>query len=339
MKDKTNSFLSSFVTWIVFSVILFYFTGIFLAIIEASFPLDAYKLDTLKIGISMLMVCVAILFPLVFKSIYQRMCLYTKKLIQSNSVMIILIFFLLGIPIIINYLFLNFQIPSASNLGNGEWLSFWGSYLGAFIGCVPAFLAIEQNKKQFRQQHEEVKLQLDESRKQFQQTVFDAQESRRCAAIPIVDLCIFPLSEFPDSDAIKRYFGIITDTTGINEVNVSTNLDESSREKIQGIFYAFQVSNLGLGPALKAKICSDNTNYFEGDVAVAQEWNFILCVTSANQKNKQFDFKIKYHDVFMNEYVRDISVSMGPDGFKTIKITSPILLRYEPHSHVDSNNK
>lgn len=63
----------------------------------------------------------------------------TKQLKKTIWVIALIIIIL---PIIINIIMILKIIPTSNNLNSGEWLSFWGNFLGGTIGGMAALIAI-----------------------------------------------------------------------------------------------------------------------------------------------------------------------------------------------------
>lgn len=69
----------------------------------------------------------------------------------------IIIFASLGtiaVPLGLNFL-LSINFPSAPHLGNPEWLSFWGGYLGGIVGMIGTIIALLISYQQNKRLHEE----------------------------------------------------------------------------------------------------------------------------------------------------------------------------------------
>lgn len=72
-----------------------------------------------------------------------------KQILFICSVIILL-------PILINiFLFLPFP-PTPNDLGNKDWLSFWGSFLGGCFGGITTLIAVYLTLKQNLQNHQQI---------------------------------------------------------------------------------------------------------------------------------------------------------------------------------------
>ena len=96
----------------------------------------------------------------------------------------ILIFFLFFlIPCIINSFFMKWHLPTAGGLGNAEWLGFWGSYIGSFLGILVTlgsfYWTYRQNEKFHRQNRQSI------------------EEERRLSVLPIIQFDIKVLEKLP----------------------------------------------------------------------------------------------------------------------------------------------
>ncbi len=78
-------------------------------------------------------------------------------------------------PWVLNLFFLNGEVKTAANLGNKEWLAFWGSYLGGVATLTAVVLTLLQNQKVIKQNEK----------------ILNHQEKRaRLAHMPFIDVLI-----------------------------------------------------------------------------------------------------------------------------------------------------
>ena len=144
--------------------------------------------------------------------------------------LLIYILVILGIAIIVNVLMF-LSIPTDSSLNAPTWLGFWGSYLGGAIGCVPALLALYDNRREARRQHEE------------------SEKSRRLAAMPVFDCRIRYVSRAYAKDSADQWF-FIGPFGDLHEDSWEERLEFDNYLDCNYI----ELSNCGLGPALQAKL-------------------------------------------------------------------------------------
>lgn len=77
-----------------------------------------------------------------------------KKILIIGSLLALII------PMLVNLL-LYLPIPTAVNLGNAEWLSFWGSYIGGCLGGVCTLITIYVTIKYYEKQEKSHKEELE----------------------------------------------------------------------------------------------------------------------------------------------------------------------------------
>lgn len=203
--------------------------------------------------------------------------------------------------------FINELLTTNPNLENSHWLGFWGSYLGALIGAIPAYLALQQSKKLAKEQHEQVQKQLLQSRHQSNSARWEMLESRRCSLLPVVDLTLLPLAKWPSPDDTHNFVTFIMDTTG----NKKSHPIPSKAPKIYSdaptAVCSFTVTNIGVGPALNTKIFDDNgTIFYQGDISTKEGVSelFALSTQTLQSLPKTINFTIQFNDVFSNLYER-----------------------------------
>ena len=76
---------------------------------------------------------------------------------------LILIVFVL-IPVCLNMFFRYGDLNTGKDLGNVEWLAFWGSYLGGIATLIAVCLTLSQNMKVIKQNQENLRFQEERSR-------------------------------------------------------------------------------------------------------------------------------------------------------------------------------
>lgn len=92
--------------------------------------------------------------------------------IKKNNKSPFFIFIVLGsvcvllIPVVINLLFIFLKIPTASELNNSSWLSFWGTYIGSLTGGVTTLIALYFTINYYKKQEDNHRFELLEQQKQ-----------------------------------------------------------------------------------------------------------------------------------------------------------------------------
>ena len=139
------------------------------------------------------------------------------------------------------------SIPSISSIDAPTWLTFWGSYLGGAIGCLPAIAALHHSRQEARRQHEE-----------FLQQQKEAEKDRHFSHLPMLDCTV---SHIPPEnisllqlDEIKAIFDIHTDIPGYYWRNVESETLQQILENGLSEIFLFQIENVGLGPTLSTKL-------------------------------------------------------------------------------------
>lgn len=75
---------------------------------------------------------------------------------------------ILIIPVAVNML-LYLPVPTPGELGNSEWLSFWGSYIGGCLGGICTLLTIYLTIKYYEKQDANHKIELEMQNRQHKQ--------------------------------------------------------------------------------------------------------------------------------------------------------------------------
>lgn len=89
-----------------------------------------------------------------------------------KGILIAVVILIVLIPIIVNWL-LYAPIPTPADLGNEEWVSFWGSYLGGCFGGVCTLITIYATIKYYEKQDREHKKELEDQREEHEKELHE----------------------------------------------------------------------------------------------------------------------------------------------------------------------
>lgn len=221
---------------------------------------------------------------------------------------------IVGIAGLINFL-MSPSFPSISSINAPTWLTFWGSYLGGAIGCLPAIAALQHSRQEARRQHEK------------------EQNDARCAVMPVFDCRIRDVSR---ELFLKQYDkALAIDLLGNMH---EQDFDEFSDNSLDPNCNYIDLCNCGLGPALQVKIFYGDsfadlfhlkngfTSHYILDISV----QYFRSLT-----NHEITFHIDYMDIYANHYSQAITFEYqfctdqyGFDyiSFRTMTVNPPILL-------------
>ena len=133
--------------------------------------------------------------------------------------------------------------PAAASPAAGDWLSFWGSYLGGVIGCIPAIAALLHSQAESKRLHEE------------------ATEARRCSVLPVFSVFLDRNISAKDPNDYKMFLLICTDK-GVSAQPISCKEDytrylNDCADKDKWVLCNLMLRNIGLGPALEPHLFFD----------------------------------------------------------------------------------
>lgn len=193
-------------------------------------------------------------------------------------------------------------VPTLPDLNAPTWLTFWGSYLGGAIGCVPALLALYDNRREARRQHEE------------------SEKSRRLAALPVI-ACEDSSSAF-QAARLDEFFRLsalvlLDSDKGLHD-SFSADHPTKYAEKLKQldssyswiIYLDFQ--NIGAGPALNVSLACLNVSQ-PGAISLAsigsnERKAILVCLQIPPEADEyyqlQYDIGITFNDIFGNHYVQ-----------------------------------
>lgn len=199
-------------------------------------------------------------------------------------------------------LFMYLAIPTAPDLNAPTWLTFWGSYLGGAIGCLPALAALYDNRKEARRQHEE------------------SEKNRRLAAMPVIACENLSASySFSQIESLSTLAAMVflDQTAGLhdsfktqNPKNYRKKLSETDGSYSKMTFLGFR--NIGAGPALNISLSCLNVpqqgSLLIDSIGSNETKTFLLCVQIPPEANDnyqaQYDIKITFSDIFGNYYAQ-----------------------------------
>lgn len=240
-----------------------------------------------------------------------------KKVLKTVHWLYLYTAVVLLIALLVN-LVMYLPIPTLSTLTSGNWLSFWGSYLGGAIGCIPAIAAFRHTQVESARLHEET------------------AEAKRCSVMPMFS--ISTNTQFFDDNLTKNSCCVALNPAGNAEVKTPYSDADASTFLYNHSFndfvrYNCQLQNVGLGPALNLEIyvkLESNPNqsrvifntYGTGEAA-----HFLLCVPKKLTSNIQ----ISYSDIFDNRYKQSFSVEYveADDAYIRHPFSAPSLVKPE----------
>ena len=208
---------------------------------------------------------------------------------------------ILVIAVVINVA-MGFSIPTNAGLTAPTWLGFWGSYLGGAIGCIPALLALYDNRREARRQHEE------------------SEKSRRLAAMPVIACeSNFTRLYATQLDAFFDVAGmaLLNQTEGLHE-SFSTFDPRKYAEKAKQLdasyssFICITFHNIGHGPALNISVTCLNISQ-KGTISLksmgaTERKTLMLALQIPPEADEhyqvQYDIGITFNDIFGNHYAQ-----------------------------------
>lgn len=200
---------------------------------------------------------------------------------------------IVGIAASINAL-MGVSIPTTPTLNAPTWLTFWGSYLGGAIGCLPALAALYVNREEARKQHAE------------------NEKSRRLAVMPVFDCRIRYVSTEYAKNNSSSFF--LVDPDGVLR-EADENGDDWLKFDISQECNYIDLCNCGLGPALQAKLrfkdhCVDLFNlkngYTSHYIFIPSDEYFL----SSNTEHTMC-LTVECQDIYGNLYAQELSFKVS----------------------------
>jgi hypothetical protein len=107
---------------------------------------------------------------------------------QENKWFILIAILITFTPVALNLFFLYGDVDTGEELGNVEWLAFWGSYLGGTATLIAVYLTLNQNMQVIKQ-NEQIIIQN-------QHNLIFQEERSRVTLMPYIDVRVFVDKEF-----------------------------------------------------------------------------------------------------------------------------------------------
>lgn len=214
------------------------------------------------------------------------------------------------------------SVPTLPVLDAKTWLGFWGSYLGGAIGCVPALLALYDNRREARRQHEE------------------SERSRRLAALPVIDCkCNYSSLLLGESKQFSEISCIIflDESVGLHDQAFYNNPKDCLNDAVEldasfsRTFLEFR--NIGSGPALNLSLFCKNIVTSEKKplytLGVGDACTIVLCVhippEARDDYITQYNLEIEFSDTFGNCYTQMQLIECKKEKFTIPSISVPEL--------------
>lgn len=224
------------------------------------------------------------------------------------SLILLVIAFL--IPIIVNQCFIHLTIRSAFDLGNKEWLSFCGSYLGGIIGAFATLIALFATYKQNEIQHKSTR---DEMR-----------EQKRLQVLPAVSVSIKDASYSEIERSVVYYLDLETEEFGMGNIKDLSFFCNPEVKEYSSHFQLFTIRNIGVAALLGANLLYKESKRdikgigFLGALQKGEEIK-VYFLFPDEPKYMKYNFAIKFFDIYGNAYEQFFSYSFRPcsEGHKT----------------------
>lgn len=190
------------------------------------------------------------------------------------------------------------SIPSISSIDAPTWLTFWGSYLGGAIGCLPAIAALQHSRREARRQHEE------------------NEKSRRLGALPVFACTLNSASLLTgQAESLTTLSGVIhlSQERGLYGQFRSWNPEVyaehvlSADENEHPTF--FELRNIGAGPALNVSLaCAPSPAVSIQSIGTGEKSTLTVLIYIPPDAKEDYmvhyDIHILFSDIFGNRYLQ-----------------------------------
>lgn len=264
---------------------------------------------------------------------------------NKNQTFIMILLFIFLTPLVLNLLFLYGNVETGTELGNVEWLAFWGSYLGGAATLIAVCLTLSQNMKVIKQ-NEKIIIQNQEN--------INFQEERsRIAIMPYIDVRVVLDKELHKS-TLEPPNGFII-LSNQDSATVNSSLPEKYHQiielgmikKIEGngliTMRSSDINFVRLIMTQKAPSLARNVQLSVCDIEYQEETKINLTplfVLASGERVKlpvlfdedwpvaNYKFILSFEDIEGHSYEQSFSIQhKGSGGYSFSPISSPKLLK------------
>lgn len=208
-------------------------------------------------------------------------------------------------------------IPTLSTLTSGDWLGFWGGYLGGAIGCIPAIAALLHSQAESKRLHDETaktqRLSIMPAFSVEMNLRYNFDNYTTCIALNPDDT----LTVKSTSAAITAR--MFADTHGGPDKDYSC--------------FNCELQNIGLGPALnltmdlKSELNEQANKVIFNSYGVETFVHILLCLP----KHSSFSAVLTYSDFLGNKYSQSFSIAYtkSDDSYTVLPVSAPTLVKPE----------
>lgn len=198
-------------------------------------------------------------------------------------------------PIVVNCIFIKQKWATGNDLGNAEWLDFWGGYLGSALGIVPALIALWVSIQQYDRAQ---KIEAERFRMNIlpiiSATFTQMQEKDLNSSLPYI-------SEFhAEGDVVLRQ-------PDISEFYALKAMISDDKRLV----YKMDLQNVGYGPSSNTHFCIGRLTLPLNYLAVGQTQSFIIVFPhSSSPDSKSFEKPcyIVFKDALGNQYYQEQNI-------------------------------
>lgn len=212
----------------------------------------------------------------------------------------LIIFAIIGaiaVPPVLNAL-LCINIPTAPDLGNQDWLSFWGGYLGGIVGMVGTIIALLISYQQNKQLHKDAKKQNKMFHKSEQK---QRQESLRLQILPYISVSNIDY-DFNAADKSKNPAKDVIDF-GSEKLSISPYDGTINTSTIYKAI--IRLTNNGLGTVVRILLSCEGKIRSVPLHDLAPKAFHTLCLFISDER--EYFITIHFEDIYNNRYIQTFS--------------------------------
>ena len=281
-----------------------------------------------------------------------------KNLSVSTWIIVLFVLFTIITPIIINWLLFLPYPSTPADLGNKDWLAFWGSFIGGSIGGIATLFAvyytlkqnIEQNKvnqdiqrKQLRLEiipYIDVRLFLDELIKnpayflfkdliEDQETTMEENNSKDSVVQFPSGYILFKSTDVTYSNKLNNKYRSLLEQGGI-EQKQEGNVISFYNSGIRAV--TISLKNIGVSSAINVTLELNSSSF--KNYAIMPSFNHrvdevvvLKLVFDKDFPDGEHSFSINFDDLQGNVYVQHFKIKLKDKGNYLERISSPELVK------------
>jgi hypothetical protein len=238
----------------------------------------------------------------------------------NKKVIVIFILFLIIFPILINFMLFADIPKTPSDLGNSDWLTFWGSFIGGCFGGIATLIAVNSTLKQNLNNHEKITNQTSQNHEDILKNL---EDKSRLEVLPFIN--IKPVSDEHRKENHDYPSGYLIWSKDNIEYISGLSKDYHRLNKLDGEVICIRtlaMENIGLHSAINIEIAVFTANSIKIKEYVIPPFHLsindtiIINLYFIGDNSEEYIIEFKYNNIYRNPYIQKLKMSYSNSEYK-----------------------